>query len=473
MAGFIYPTKRKDTVSETASPSTAATAATHRTSRKAPLVLYGEDINSNTAPAHTADAVNRPLVQFWNDTRTQTFGLSERALSTHLLMMGGIGSGKTNTMYLLLDDLLPKLTRDDLVIIFDSKGDFHEKFHRDENPKHVVIGNHPDYNGTSYAWNIFDELKNADGTYDSSSELSAREIAKTLFEGRESSNQPFFSLAAADMVAKVLIHFFRHRKSELNNKALVEFFMSANVDAYHKVIDTNPDFESARDYFGPAGSKLTPQALGVLSYITTMVNDVFVGIFKEDRPGRGFAMRDFVRRKDARVVFIEYDLNAGEVMAPIYGLLYDLALKEALGGRNHKGNTYFFCDEFRILPKLKHINDALNLGRSLGVKVVAGLQTINQLYDVYGEELGKTIAAGFMNSFCFPTWDLDSREFISNRFGKNYTMLELHSMGQPVPVQRDSFVVEDWDILDLDVGEAFVNLNREHPFRFRFEEYKG
>ena len=46
-------------------------------------------------------------------------------------------------------------------------------------------------------------------------------------------------------------------------------------------------------------------------------------------------------------------------------------------------------------------------------------------------------------------------------------------MGQPVPVQRDSFVVEDWDILDLDVGEAFVNLNREHPFRFRFEEYKG
>ena len=148
------------------------------------------------------------------------------------------------------------------------------------------------------------------------------------------------------------------------------------------------------------------------------------------------------------------------------------ALKEALGGREHDGNTWLICDEFRILPKLSHINDALNLGRSLGVKVIAGLQTINQLYDVYGVELGKTLAAGFMNSMCFQTWDLDTRKFISDRFGDNYVNYSFHSMNAPISTQREGRVVEDWDILELKVGEAFVNLTGGTPFRFYFQEYR-
>lgn len=436
-------------------------------------VLYGRDIHSCPVPIHTAYAQNNPLVVFSNNTGTASFGISEELFSKHLLLLGGIGSGKTNTFYFILRALLKAVTAKDLLLIFDSKGDFYKKFFNPWDPNHIVIGSGDTYAGISKCWNIFGELRNAAGRFDKLSELTAKEISKSLFAGRESQSQPFFSQAATDVVAKVLIDFIRHRPAgELNNAELVKFFHSANVNTYHAMIDRNPDFESARSYFGQKNANLTAQTLGVLSYVTSMVDDIFIGIFGENRPAGSFAMRDLVRKKGRKVVFIEYDLNSGEILDPIYGLLYDLALKEALGGREHDGNTWLICDEFRILPKLSHINDALNLGRSLGVKVIAGLQTINQLYDVYGVELGKTLAAGFMNSMCFQTWDLDTRKFISDRFGDNYVNYSFHSMNAPISTQREGRVVEDWDVLELKVGEAFVNLTGGTPFRFYFQEYR-
>ena len=120
------------------------------------------------------------------------------------------------------------------------------------------------------------------------------------------------------------------------------------------------------------------------------------------------------------------------------------------------------------------MQDALNFGRSLGVKVIAGLQSITQLYDAYGEEKGKVIAAGFMNSFCFQTWDLESRQFISERFGANYQNLSYYYDGKPIILQRDGYVVEDWDILNLEVGEALINLTQQKAIRFKykFKEFK-
>ena len=185
-------------------------------------------------------------------------------------------------------------------------------------------------------------------------------------------------------------------------------------------------------------------------------------------------MRRIVREKGRRVVFIEYDLSLGEVLGPIYRLLIDLALKEALGratGEREPGSVYLVVDEFKLLPNLLHIDDALNFGRSLGVKVMAGLQSIQQLFDIYGESRGKSIAAGFMNSFCFQTWDTESRKYISERFGRNYSAVTYRIEGEPIRVQKDGFAVEDWDILKLGVGEAFVNMVGYEPFIYQFPEY--
>lgn len=438
-------------------------------------VLFGDDINKAPVPEATASYSQQPRVIFQSPDHKR-FGMSEKIMSKHIMALGGIGAGKTNACYYVTEGILNGMTDQDILIIFDTKGDFFEKFYQRRNPRHIVIGNSPQYESISRYWDISGELEDTNGQFTINSELTAKEISKQLFNGRESESQPFFSDAAADMVAKTFCDFmrrYRNNRKCFTNEELVKYFRCAAIKEYYDLTIRNPDFRSAQLYFGDPNKPMTAQALGVFGYINTMVNDLFVGIFAEKRNTQPFSMRRLVREKGGKVIFIEYDLSVGQVLGPIYGLLIDLALKEALGrSSGAKGNVYMMIDEMKQLPKMPHFGDGLNFGRSLGVKICAGLQSINQLYETYGEYGGKTLAAGFMNSFCFQTWDYETREYVSKRFGKNYQNISFRSMNEPINVQREGYTVEDWDIMNLNVGEAFINLVGERPFKFRFSNYE-
>lgn len=157
----------------------------------------------------------------------------------------------------------------------------------------------------------------------------------------------------------------------------------------------------------------------------------------------------------------------------MYRLLFDMALKETLGRQKNQGNVYLICDEFRLLPHLQHIDDGVNFGGSLGVKIMAGLQSIEQLYEIYGESRGKNIAAGFSSVFAFKANDITTRDYIGNLFGKNILLERYASTGtQYIEEKRIGQVVEDWDMARLQVGEAVVGLPFSKPFQFRFDVYK-
>lgn len=49
------------------------------------------------------------------------------------------------------------------------------------------------------------------------------------------------------------------------------------------------------------------------------------------------------------------------------------------------GRINFILDEFAQLPKLSGVTQALDIGRSKGVSVLIGVQSLKQLRDIYGE----------------------------------------------------------------------------------------
>lgn len=103
----------------------------------------------------------------------QKIPLPKNILEKHLLFIGGIGTGKTNAMFQLVDQLVEHLNDDDVMVIFDTKGDFYEKFYREG--VDVVISN--DSTATDY-WNMLQAL--IDG--DEDIETSIREMATALFD---------------------------------------------------------------------------------------------------------------------------------------------------------------------------------------------------------------------------------------------------------------------------------------------------
>ena len=194
----------------------------------------------------------------------------------------------------------------------------------------------------------------------------------------------------------------------------------------------------------------------------------------DHNPKRSLSMRKAVREKGGKAIFVEYDLSVGETLSPIYRLLIDQALKEALGRQTASGNVYLIADEFKLLPKLQHIDDALNFGRGLGVKVMAGIQSIDQLYDVYGKDKGAVIASGFGSIFAFHTNDASSRDYITRRFGTNVMVYDYNDSyrNKQSYQERNGNTVEEWEQINLGLGQAVIGLGYADPFIFQFDEYK-
>ena len=401
------------------------------------------------------------------------FSMDESILSKHLLLIGGTGCGKTNVFYHIIDQLKKKMTQNDVMIVFDTKGDFFSKFFTPG--KDCVIANSKQYEKEASLWNIFKEII-ADGWEQESLEANISELSWAIFQEAIENNksQPFFPNAARDLFAAILTYIVRIGKDDLNfkkdffnNQALKKYLDMMDAQSIKGMLENESDLVSVLSYIGDGTSG---QALGVFAELQSVVRKLFTGAFAKD--GR-FSVRNFVREKQGKTLFIEYDLSRGSVLTPLYQLIFDLALKEALGRTKSEGNVYLICDEFKLLPHLRHIDDAVNFGRSLGVKVCAGLQSIEQLNENYGEARGRNIAAGFSSVFAFKANDVVTREFVVGLYGKNVVLEQYKSLENPLKQEkREGNTVEDWDIGSLEVGEAIIGLPFIAPFKFKCDLYR-
>lgn len=427
-------------------------------------VFDGNQLYSTPVPYR----VSNPICSFLgkdSQKNSVSVPLDADILSKHILFLGGIGTGKTNAIHQILPQIRRRMSQDDVMMVFDTKGDFYHAFYQ---PGDIVISNDntatgPD--GVDY-WNIFNEIEN-----NSRMEENIIEISKALFQKRiDKTNQPFFPSAAKDLFAAILTHFIRSSgKLNGNNKNLREFLDSSPTSQIREMLQQHDDLRAMISYIFDDRS---PQTQGVISELQQVSREIFIGNFKQEGT---LSVRNSIRNKGGKIIFVEYDISIGEMLTPIYSLLFDLAIKEALGRNKSEGNVYFIADEFRLIPDLKHIDDAVNFGRSLGVKFMIGIQNVEQLYDQYGEQRARSIMSGFLTSVAFRVNDAASREYIEKLHGENRKkeiyMASVQGRGIVENV-REAHVVEDWDISNLEIGEAIIGLPGASPFRLQFNEVK-
>ena len=432
-------------------------------------LLYGNSVSKNTHPGQTAGA--KVILPGAYAGKPAKFTLDEGVLSKHTILVGGTGCGKTTLFYHFVSQIKNSMTADDVMIIFDSKGDFYSKFFN--KPTDLVIGNSRQYSASSALWNIYKEIL-ADGWEERDFIINTQEICKSFFEERtKNTTNAFFPNAARDLLAAVIVAILREGKKDpdvkkeffYNNK-LKEFLDVSDTQMINDLLADSPDANAVLSYIGGDNA----QSQGVLSEMYSIIREIFIGVFAEKG---AFSMREFVRNKGKKTLFIEYDLSIGSMLTPVYRLMFDLALKEALGRNKPQGNVYLICDEFKLLPHLRHIDDGVNFGRSLGVKVFAGIQSIEQLYEIYGQSRGRNIAAGFSSIYAFRANDAATRDFVSGLFGKNIVLEQYQRLdNQMIEDKRNGQTVEDWDMNSLKIGEAIVGLPFSQPFRYYFDMYR-
>lgn len=427
-------------------------------------VFEGNELKPNP-PGMSATGARCRLLGTDSSGRDVVVPLDDNLFSQHMLFLGSIGTGKTNGIFQIISQLRSSITSNDVMIIFDTKGDFYNAFYRKgdiviSNDEKATGENHKDY------WNIFNEIE-----LDESMEENIIEIARTLFyEKSQKSNQPFFPNAARDLFTGILMHFCRNAGQLKADNAQLRSFLDQSPSAeIRAMLQNHDDLKAMVSYIADDRS---PQTQGVISELQQLIREIFVGNF---RKAGTLSLRKAIRNKGGRIIFIEYDLGIGGMLTPIYRLMLDMAIKEALGRKKSEGNVWFVIDEFRLIPNLQHVDDGVNFGRSLGAKFIIGVQNVEQVFHAYGEALARSILSGFLTTVAFHVNDTATRNYIQELFGKNRKkdvyMATVQSRGVIEQV-RDANVVEDWDITNLPVGRAILGLPGLEPFYFQFKKHE-
>ena len=434
-------------------------------------VLVGSNVFKNLPP------VIDPAVQgviFKSAENDMPFQIGfDRHLSRGLLLLGGTGSGKSNVYMHMLDTVLEVLRQQDLLLVFDPKGEFLEQIKKAGRGDDIVlISTDPADSKITRHWNIFEGLLLAETAQEM--ELQAREISRALFaEHIEKSHQPFFGIAASDIFTAALLDFLRTAKatgdySRLNNQQLVRFFQYAALDDYHAMIDRNPDFQYLKTYIGKKGNEMSPQSLGVLGILNSVINTILVGPF--GKSGRPFSMARLTRERTSprgTIVVLKYNLRHSQILETVYSLLISDFIKQTLAlGEKTDAKTYLFLDELALIPYLSNLDQAANFGRSRGIRLIAGLQSYSQLKEKYGDQ-ALPIASGFSNCIAMRCVDEESRNYISGRFGKAFENLTYAGQN----IHREAYAVGDAEQRELSVGEAIIDLCDAPAFRFRFRKH--
>ncbi len=405
------------------------------------------------------------------NVKDETVKFTSSILSKHVLALGSIGSGKTNMIFHMIASAMSQLGPNDRMLLFDAKGDYEQEFSRSGD---VVIGNVMGTN--TEKWNLFADIMDSPSSEPNSELL--RQIAATLFKKQiDSSNNPTFPSGARDLFIGLTTAFVRREQKAgraswhyINNMTLKKFFLSevSDPEKIDQIIAPYHDLAWLHMYI------LAPKSATTQSYLAPLlavVNEMFVGCFAEEGD---FSVRRYIANGQGKL-FIEYDAEYGCTMDSMYTVLLDLAMRHSIGRTARNGGSIFFIlDELPILPALTYLDQIINFGRSLGIKVIAGMQNTSQMEDKYGTNKAVSIMSGFSSFLCFHLFDEKSRDIIKQRHGKNLrciTSLKPNGKDDLGQLQELS-VIEDWDITDLRDGRCIISLPAGEPFIFHPRLYR-
>ena len=413
--------------------------------------LWGSVLEENHPP-HRAS----PLLCLAGNCRGHpaSLCLSEADLSRGLMALGATGTGKSQFLLACAQQLREKLGQEYSMVVLEVKKDYSPALFR---PGDLILGQGRDRQ-ESVRWNLFADLTD-DGWEDEAIRLNCMEFSRQLFADKKNQSQQFFPDAAQLLLYVVLLSYIQQGRSsllqrqKLSNAGLRSFFSQYDPDQYIQLMERCEDPGVVRMLLGASADN--PQALGVLGEEVLTILSTFSDVFGEVGD---FSVRRFVREKQGQVLYLRVDPAYRETQRRVFSLIINLMFKEMLAQRaDTGGHLLFLCDE---LPAIGRVDmpTALNLGRAKGLICLAGLQSVEQLYEIYGEHAGNAVLAGFCNQALFSPNDPKTRQYIRELFGENRVEELILSPGGVHAVQRGGHVVEDSHLAGLRVGECICSL---------------
>ncbi len=313
----------------------------------------------------------------------RSFGIPKKLESSHILLMGDTGSGKSNAIRQILRQVE---ARGESGIVYDPAGDFVQEFYCPERGDLIL---NPLDERCPY-WNLDSELY-GHGTADA---IAAAMLPEKEFE------KGFFTDAPRRVLARLL-------NSRPSVKQLLAWM--SDPSEIEKRLEGTPQAA----YLDKAAG---PQRAGVLASLN-MIADSLALLPEKDEKRDWFATErwGFLR---TRWIFLTSRPSMRERILPLHSAWLDLLILRMMEPcANPAKPVWFVLDELASLNKLPQLHTAVTENRKYGNPVVLGFQGRSQLEKRYGQDAEAMLSQPATKIF-FKTSEPRAAKWISETLGE-------------------------------------------------------
>jgi type IV secretory pathway TraG/TraD family ATPase VirD4 len=311
--------------------------------------------------------------------------IPSRFATSHFMVVGATGSGKTLTLKLLMQEVLPSIGSgvDHRALIYDAKQD--------------IISQLPGMGiaGAVYTINPFDDRCVAwDMAKDITEPTAALQAAVTLIPSDKNSAQPFFVDSAQLLLYGVILSFMR---SGANWRFSDIIRALQTVDRLKRVLERCPETshiverfyhnrETLDEVMSTVATKLTPyEAIAAMWDVA-------------HEQGSTISLNEWVshRGHENSVLILGNNERARAALDRINQVVFKRVSELLLDlpeDRSESRRSWIFLDELAEAGRLEGLPSLLTKGRSKGVCVVIGFQDFDSLKEVYGENTANALTS--------------------------------------------------------------------------------
>lgn len=376
-----------------------------------------------------------------SDIKLGNIPMLKNSETKHMLICGTTGSGKSNCLMSLLEQIR---ARGERAVIVDTTGAFVSHFWREE--QDILIN---PYDERSVRWHPWCEC---------SKDYHYEQLVNSFIP-----NMSYFDNFFPEAGRAVLYSSLRKAAAfgETNIEEFVNMLMRKSPAELHEELqDTD-----AAIYVDPKGDKTA------MSIRMTIVNSVrhFRPLKHTETP---FSIRDWILSKEKKDqwLFVACTTEQRRSIQTLMTVWFSVAIN-AMKARKVEKKTekiWFIIDELQSLQKLEYLEESLAELRKYGGCIVVATQNISQMDKTYGPHATKTLSDLCGTKICFRQESADiaqrmatffgEREFKEVQEGLSYGAHEMRDGVNLSKIERLKPTVSSTRILELEDLEAFIKI---------------
>lgn len=292
--------------------------------------------------------------------------LSLTAETLHFFILGGVGSGKTQT---LTPWIRAAQARGDRSIIHDVKGDFTAAL-----PSFILLA---PWDRRSVIWAVAEDVR---------TKSDARKFADSIIP--DSKSAPMWPAAARQVLVGLCVFLQKAKPLAWGFQDLSREAAQPMARLLEIMRENNPEAIRALE-----GQNVT--TAGILINLMSFLSPIFDLSAAWPTPpaagtGKGFSIKKWLANDQtkARTIILQSDKRFSVLSAGMNKALLSLAADLVASPRlpdSRERKVWFFLDEFPTLGRLDAVETLVAVGRSKGVRVVLVAQDFSQVKEEYGQ----------------------------------------------------------------------------------------